>query len=128
MPSLFETIKNDYPTNREGLMRILENANNLKQLNNYEDFANIIAKYEESETHGDEFVTMTVYMSSTWAITQEFLNNINDADLKSYTRGRSGNWSDDSTDSTITFRDLMNILQARFPLSDEHSSSTISAI
>lgn len=107
-------MKYRYP--RENIYEFFEN----KQVNNWRDVVKILSDYFRS---GEQ--NMTVGQSSSWAICQEFLGNLEGYDLL-YARERDGIWSTDTSIewidgfphvsvNTIAIRDVITDIFEQFP-------------
>lgn len=78
----------------------------------WSSFVRVVSDAIEKE-ESDAGQTISVCMSSTWAICQEYLGNLQGQDAE-YTKMRSGTWRIDDS-KIISFREIVEDLKNSFP-------------
>jgi hypothetical protein len=119
MSSLYQTVMKDYPVhfnNRPDHMQLtimLQRLHSEGQLATWKDFAEAMSQYVAEKN-------MNVYKSSTWAVCQEFLGNLNKSDYD-YAQSRGGIWSHeaggkDVGQTIVSVRQILTRLRRDYPI------------
>lgn len=119
--TLFEYITSAYPC-PEDKQLVDYIRTNKDLLNDWRAFAELVSEFEEKHEHDG----ISVYKSSSWAVCQEFLGNLQTPEELEYTRMRSGIWSitphivavgseSKAVDDIITLRSILKDLVQKYP-------------
>lgn len=124
-PSLMEFVQEKFPCSNSSSdsssnssdsrkkMSYLVKRDKEKKFETWKDFTSALAAYE---AHGDSTV---VEQSSSWAVCQEFLGNLEGSEL-GYAQGRGGIWEFTEDDKgrveIVTVRQVLNALRQYYPV------------
>ena len=107
--NFLESVLTKYPTQETALVNHLR----LTNPTNWIQFAESLSHYYEAQFD----VPCEVTMSSTWAVCQEFLNNLTTYEDRRYAQTRGGFWSMSHNDrgvlTTVSVRDILTDLKSR---------------